>query len=214
MKTQILNNVVKYYEGAKDGHGLDHIKKVVENLSNLITIHEKRTGEKVNREVLLTAALYHDAGSKIDRKRHHIISAEIVRNEEYLRNIFTEEEIELIATMCEEHRSSGGPCSNIYSAMLNDADSLLDSIYNLVERTWTYNHNHKPNASEEEIYNVAYEHLKEKFGRNGYQQYRTEYARELLKELMEKVYYTLENEEEFKKVYNQVSIDKGMNIMI
>lgn len=208
MRSIILKNVVKYYEGCKDGHGLDHIQKVVENISNLMTIAE-REGYKFNKEVMYTAAMYHDAGSKIDRKRHHLISGEIVRNEEYLKEIFTAEEIEQIATMCEEHRSSGGPCSSLEAALLNDADSLLDSVYNLVERAWVFNHKQYEGESEEVIYQKLYSHLKEKYGVNGYQKYRTTYAAELTKDILEQVVYTMENEEEFRKVYNQVTIDKA-----
>lgn len=203
MRLEILQNGIKYYEGMDDGHGLEHIKQVMINMIKLIDIVEKGEDIKLNKELMLTAVLYHDSGNKIDRKEHHLIAGQTVRSEEYLKEIFTEEEIELIATMCEEHRSSKKEeCTSLMSAMLNDADSI-NTFENMVERAYKYHMKHDENKEYEFIFGRVYGHLKEKFGRNGYHRYRTQYTNELVN--IEERYRILENEKEFRKVFDKIA---------
>lgn len=205
MRLEILNNGIKYYINNKDGHGLNHIKEVIENLSILMSIAEKDLQIKFNKELMFTAALYHDSGRTVNKKYHHIESAKIVINEKYLRNIFTEDEIQLIAKMCEEHRSSVGECTSIESAILNDADSI-STLERIIERTIDYHLKYDVDKSYDSIYSEVRKHLIDKFGRNGYQKYKTKYANLLVN--IEERYEIIENEEEFKQVYDRVIKNK------
>lgn len=202
MKAIILQQGARFYTNNNDGHGLEHIQEVITNLNKLMEMVEKDLGIKLNKDLMYTAALYHDAGNVINRKTHHLESARIVKEEEYLKEIFTPEEIDLIALMCEEHRSSRKePCSNIFSAILNDADSITP-FERTIERTYEYNLKHSDDKSHEGIFREVYEHLIDKYGRNGYQKFRTKYAEELIN--MEERYQLLENEDLFRKLYDIV----------
>lgn len=202
MQLEILQNAMKYYEGMDDGHGPRHIQQVLENMTKLINIVEKRENIKLDKNLMYTAVLYHDTGNKINRKEHHLISGQIVRNEQYLRKYFTEEEIETIARMCEEHRSSRKEaCSGIREAMLNDADSI-NTFEDMVERSYKYHMKHDEDKSYEVILRRVHEHLKEKFGRGGYSSYRTQYTNEIIN--IEERYEILENEDKFREVFNKI----------
>lgn len=202
MKSIILINGARFYENNNDGHGLEHIQEVMANLTKLMIMAEKDLGIKLNKELMYTAALYHDTGSSIDRKTHHLESAKIVKSEEYLKEIFSEDEINMIALMCEEHRSSRKePCTNILSALLNDADSMT-TFDKMIERCYKYNLKHNEDKSYEAVFDEVYKHLVEKFGRNGYQQFRTKYANSLMN--VEERYEVLDNKELFKIKYNKI----------
>lgn len=202
MRSIILQKGLKYYENQTKDHGEEHIRKVMYNLSKLMIMAEKDLGVKFNKDLMFTAALYHDAGRTIDNELHHIYSAQIVRNEEYLREIFTEYEIETIATICAEHRSSNKKeCMDLMSALVNDADSM-NTIEEIIERVYLYQKNHIKNGDNEFIFEETYKHIEEKYGKNGYQKFRTKYAKELMNE--KEIERLITEKGNFYKLYNKI----------
>lgn len=180
MRQIILEKGLKYYEGQTKDHGEEHIRQVMTNLNKLITMAEEDLHVRINKELLLTAALYHDAGRTIDNELHHIHSATIVRNEEYLKELFSESEIETIAIICAEHRSSNKKeCMDLMSALLNDADSM-NTLDEIIERIYLYETKLNSDRDDEAIFEAVYDHLNKKYGKGGYQKFRTKYARELI----------------------------------
>jgi uncharacterized protein len=174
---------------------------VLENMTKILILAEDDLGIKFNRELMYTAVLYHDSGRTVNKKYHHIESSKIVRNEEYLKKYFTEDEINLISQMCIEHRSSVGECTTIESALLNDADSI-NTLERVIERTIQYHLKHDDDKSYNAIYTEVRKHLIDKFGKNGYQKYKTKYANEMVD--IEERYEIIENEDKFIKLYNTV----------
>lgn len=201
MKKIILEKGLEYYKNETKDHGEEHIRKVMTNLNKLMLMAEE-DGYRFNRELMLTAAIYHDAGRTVDDELHHIHSANIVRNEEYLKDIFTEYEIETIAIMCAEHRSSNKKeCMDLMSALLNDADSIND-IEEIIERTYLYQKKRFENGDDEFIFEETYKKIEEKYGENGYQKFRTKYARKLINE--KEIEQLISMKGEFHKLYNKV----------
>lgn len=202
MRQVILENGLKYYEGQTKDHGEEHIREVMGNLNKLILMAEKDLGIRLNRELMITAALYHDAGRSIDNEMHHIHSATIVRNEEYLKEIFDEYEIETIATMCAEHRSSNKKeCLDLMSALLNDADSM-NTLEVIIERIYLYENKLNKDRDEESTFEAVYKHLVDKYGKHGYQKFRTKYARELID--VEGMQKKISMKGEIRKMYSTI----------
>lgn len=129
------NIVIETIYNDSGAHGISHIKDV---LKSGVTIK----GDKLNLEEEL-AIIFHDCGNKINRKMHHILSAEIFR--EICDNLLDNLTIERIANAIQKHRASYG----------GDFDNNLEEL----------------KLSESNSVNHALEHIKNKYSREGYAKY-------------------------------------------
>lgn len=196
-----INTLVKKYNKFDGAHDEKHALMVIKNSLYLAAKLEKDENQKLNMDMVKTIAAMHDLGLAYDRETHHSKSGEIVRKDKELREYFSEEEIEIIAKACEEHRASyKGEYTSIYSKIVSDADRMND-IYTMIERTYKYNSKHHPDFNQKQIFDIAYGHLKEKFGSGGYARYNTKYAEDVLKGCID----IINNEEEFRKRYKEVT---------
>ena len=60
----------------------------------------------VSTAMVYTIAAYHDTGLCEGREQHHTASAQIIRNDRRLKELFTADEIEIMADAVEDHRAS------------------------------------------------------------------------------------------------------------
>ena len=164
LQNYIENNIFTEYEKNEKGHGIEHIKYVIERSFELV----KENNLDVNLDMVYTIAAYHDIGHYIDFKRHEIISAEIMMKDKNLSNFFTEDELVTIKEAIEDHRASAktDPRS-IYGKIVSSADRN-NKIEDCLIRTYTYGKKLNPEASDEELFLRAYDVLVNKFGENGY----------------------------------------------
>lgn len=185
------------FDGA---HDIQHVKEVTDNALKLADVLG------LDRRITKTAATYHDLGLRIDREYHHLHSGGIARNDIELRNHFTEEEIEIIVSACNEHRASyKGEYTSIYSYVISDADRT-NSVERMIERSYKYTRNKLSSMTEEEVYCNVLSHLRDKYGReSGYGKYRLKESKELFD--TESTWRLLEDETEFITVYNRVTRD-------
>ena len=78
------------------------------------------------------------------------------------------EEIEVMAQAAEDHRaSSDHPPRSIYGRIVAEADRFIEPE-TIVRRTVQYGLEHYPEYSREEHYARMFQHLHEKYGRDGY----------------------------------------------
>jgi uncharacterized protein len=113
-------------------------------------------------------AAYHDIGHHIDPKRHEIVSAEIMQKDKELNAFFSKDELKAIKEAIEDHRaSSDHEPRSIYGKIVSTADRN-NSVESCLERSYYYGKKLHPEYSDNELFNRAYEHLKLKFGENGY----------------------------------------------
>lgn len=118
--------------------------------------------------MVYTVAAYHDVGHHIDPKKHEIESAKIMQKDDNLKRFFSKEELKIIKEAIEDHRaSSDHEPRSIYGKIVSTADrnNLVESC---LFRSYTYGKKLHPEYSDNELFNRAYEHLKQKFGENGY----------------------------------------------
>ena len=164
LKEYIENNIFPEYNKNEIGHGINHIKYVIDRSMELV----KENNLNVNLDMVYVIASYHDIGHHIDSKKHEIISANIMSKDKNLEKFFTKEELIIIKEAIEDHRaSSNHDPRTIYGKIVSSADRN-NTIEDCLERTYTYGKKLNPNLTDEELYERAYNVLVNKFGINGY----------------------------------------------
>lgn len=164
LKEYIENNIFPEYNKNEKGHGIEHIKYVIDRSFELV----EQNNLDVNLDMVYTIASYHDIGHYIDSKTHEIISAEIMNKDINLKRFFSNEELITIKEAIEDHRaSSKKEPRSIYGKIVSSADRNI-SIQDCLSRTYTYGKNLNPLASDEELFERAYDALNRKFGKEGY----------------------------------------------
>ena len=122
----------------------------------------------VSTAMVYTIAAFHDTGLVEGREHHHTASARIIREDKRLKELFTAEEIEIMADAVEDHRaSSSKPPRTIYGKIVAEADRIIDST-TIMARTIQYGLANYPALTKEEHIERAVAHIKEKYGEGGY----------------------------------------------
>ena len=166
LKEYIENNIFPEYKKNDLGHNLEHIKYVIDRSFKFAS-----RVDNVNYDMVYTIAAYHDIGHHIDAKNHEKVSADILRKDKELKKYFNEEEIKIMAEAVEDHRASKSKEKlkprSVYGEIVSSADRNI-SIQDCLSRTYTYGKNLNPLASDEELFERAYDALNRKFGKEGY----------------------------------------------
>ena len=163
VKQHIDKEIVPLYRTFDDAHNVSHMKRVIEQ-SLLLA----RPISDVNPLLCFTIAAYHDVGLVKDRKTHHIHSAEYIRNDKFLTELFSPEEIILMAEAAEDHRASNASQPrSIYGAIVAEADRDLRPTV-VMRRTLQFGLKHYPEQSKVEHIRRAISHIEEKYGEQGY----------------------------------------------
>ena len=122
----------------------------------------------VSPAMVYTIAAFHDTGLVEGREHHHTASVRIIREDKRLKELFTAEEIEIMADAVEDHRASNSnPPRTIYGKIVAEADRIIDPA-TIMRRTIQYGLSHYPELSEEGHIERAVAHIKEKYGKGGY----------------------------------------------
>ena len=164
LKEYIENNIFPEYSKNESGHGLGHIKYVIDRSFELV----KENKLDVNLDIVYTVAAYHDIGHHIDSKTHEKISADIMSKDKNLSKFFNKEELKIIKEAIEDHRaSSKDEPRTIYGKIVSSADRN-NTIEDCLRRTYTYGLKLNPDATDEELFLRAHDVLSKKFGEGGY----------------------------------------------
>lgn len=164
LKKYIESDILPIYEKNEKAHGLKHIKYVIRRSFEIV----KQNELKIDSNMVYTIAAYHDIGHHIDSKNHEKVSAEWLLKDEKLKEFFSNEQIETMKEAVEDHRASlGYEPRNIYGKIVSSADRNT-TVEQCFERTYFYGKRKDPSATDEELYERAYDVLCKKFGENGY----------------------------------------------
>ncbi|WP_195263369.1 HD domain-containing protein [Clostridium sp. 1001275B_160808_H3] len=197
----LTENILENYKAFDKGHGVNHIATVVDSSIKLSKYFP------VNKNMVLTIAIYHDLGMTIDRKTHQIHSRDMLINDVNLRNWFNKEELTLMSEACEDHRASNDyEPRSIYGYIVSDADRTTD-IYNMIERCYNFSKKNYSDLNEEETYKRVYSHLVEKYGEGGYAKFYLEESKEVIMKPYIEAQEILKKEEDFKDYYNKIVLD-------
>ena len=163
LKKYIEENIFPEYQKNEKAHNIEHIKYVIDR-----SFKFAETVDNINYDIVYTVAAFHDIGHHIDPKKHEIISAEIMMKDENLKRFFSEGERNIIKEAIEDHRaSSNHEPRSIYGKIVSTADRN-NTVEACLMRSYTYGKTLEPDYSDEQLFERAYEHLKLKFGENGY----------------------------------------------
>lgn len=158
----IETEIIPRYELFDKAYNLSHVRTVIEESLSLATKYN------VNESMAYTTAAYHDTGLCRDRATHHLISGTILKQDETLRQWFSEEEIDTMKEAVEDHRASADhEPRSIYGKIVAEADRVIDPVVTL-RRTVQYGLKQKPEAGEEWHYQRFHQHLMEKYAPGGY----------------------------------------------
>lgn len=167
LKKYIEEKVFPEYNKNESGHGINHIKDVIKRSFDLV----KENDLDVNIDMVYVVAAYHDIGHHIDSKTHEIISADIMSKDENLKEFFNEDELKVIKEAIEDHRASAkDDPRSIYGRIVSSADRN-NKVEDCLRRTYTYGKKLNPEATDEELFQRAYDVLQNKFGEDGYAKY-------------------------------------------
>ena len=160
LKKYIEENIFPEYAKNDLGHNIKHIQYVIDRSFKFAD-----TVPNVNYDIVYT---YHDIGHHIDSKRHEIVSGEIMSKDENLKRFFSADELKIIREAIEDHRASADhEPRSIYGKIVSTADRN-NTVEACLKRSYTYGRKLNPEATDDELFDRAYEHLKIKFGENGY----------------------------------------------
>ena len=158
----IESEILPRYEAFDKAHDRRHALMVMSNSLRLAQHYY------VDIAMVYTIAAYHDLGLSEGRATHHTASARIVREDERLRQFFTQEQIETIADAVEDHRASNTrEPRTIYGKIIAEADRIIDAD-TIMTRTVQYGLSHYPTLTKEEHIERAVTHIHEKYGHGGY----------------------------------------------
>ncbi len=160
----IENEIIPRYTAFDMAHRTDHVMTVIDQSLQLAEFYD------VDKDMVYTAAAYHDVGLIKGREIHHIESAKFIRADRRLREWFTFEQIEIIADAAEDHRASNKhEPRTIYGRIIAEADRIIDGD-TIIRRTIQYGLSHYPELDREGHFARFMEHMKEKYDDGGYLQ--------------------------------------------
>lgn len=163
LKEYIENYIFPEYSKNDNGHGIEHIKYVVDRC-----LRFAEQFDDIDLNVLYTVAAFHDIAHHIDKNNHEVLSAQIFYENIDMQQFFTDEQRIIIKEAIEDHRASAENAPrNDYGKILSSADRSTD-INDFLKRTHAYTLKHQPNCTIDEMLERAYDHTMQKYGVNGY----------------------------------------------
>ena len=158
----VEREILPRYDHFDPAHRRDHALMVIQQSMEIASHLD------VDINMVYAIAAYHDTGLCAGRERHHIVSAEIIRADQQLRQWFTEEQIAVMADAAEDHRASAAhEPRTLYGRIVAEADRFIEPN-TIIRRTVQYGLEHYPELNREQHFQRTLTHLHEKYGRNGY----------------------------------------------
>lgn len=162
LQNYIETSILPLYDDFDAAHQQNHVDMVIEQSMAIASDLD------VDMNMVYAIAAYHDTGLTTDRKTHHLVSGKIVREDMWLRDWFSENQIETVAQACEDHRaSSAHEPRSIYGKIVAEADLFIDPD-TIILRTVQYGLANYPELDKEGHWQRTLDHLHEKYAEGGY----------------------------------------------
>lgn len=180
LRDQIVYEFSKAWEVNDAAHRIEHFTEVEECANHI----NDKLGLKFPKKLILLVAFFHDMFAW-SRYNHHQLSAEWVLTTDLpMIRVLTQEEREMVAAGCREHRASGTePFTCDFAELMCSADRGFPTtdVEKILERAILYRLD--KGYSPEDARAGAIEHVKEKFGSKGYARYPRFYEQAFASEL-------------------------------
>ncbi len=166
----VINHTSNIYNSfTDDSHGISHIGNVI-GKALCILIDNPTNNLPLDASKVFIAGLWHDLFTFEDRKEHHILASKDVLKYQNELNL-NHNDLKDISMMIYRHRASSKEPNDIPETHLEKILSDADRSYDLTEfitRSASYHRVNSPTSTEFELANNVLEHLKDKYGSNGY----------------------------------------------
>ncbi len=162
LKEYVEREIIPRYDNFDKAHQRNHVIEVIRQSMQLAQLYD------VNVNMVYAIAAFHDTGLCRGREYHHIESAAILRDDKMIDELFSADEINIMAEAIEDHRASGSSAPRtLYGRIVAEADRVIDSNV-ILRRTVQYGLSNYPALSREEHFMRVCEHLHEKYAEGGY----------------------------------------------
>lgn len=162
LKEYVEQEIIPRYDNFDKAHRRNHVNEVIVQSMQLAQLYD------VNVNMVYAIAAFHDTGLCKGREYHHIESAAILRDDKMINELFSADEINIMAEAVEDHRASGASAPRtLYGRIVAEADRVIDGNV-ILRRTVQYGLSNYPTLSREEHFARACEHLHEKYAEGGY----------------------------------------------
>ena len=194
LKKCIEENIFPQYENNNiGGHGIDHIKYVIERSFEII----KEFNLDVDKNMAYVTAAYHDLGYKRNPEKHEEVSSEMFKEDQNMNKFFNEEQINTIADAIADHRaSSKHEARNIFGKIVSSADRNISVNTTLKRSILFYKTKYKnEDIKDMDIIENSYKKLSSKYGKGGYA--KMYYPDNKYNEFIKSMEELIENKDEF-----------------
>ena len=158
----VENSIIPQYSAFDSAHQESHVRAVIEESLRLAQFYD------VDNDMVYAIAAYHDLGLCESRERHHIVSGEMLKQDEKLKQWFDESQLQTMSDAVEDHRASNKyEPRTIYGKIVAEADRQIDSAVTL-RRTIQYGLKNYPDLDKEGQYARAIDHIGKKYAEGGY----------------------------------------------
>ena len=194
LKEYIENNIMPTYNLNDKGHNKEHIDFVLKRAFEICNNYD------IDYNILYTCVSFHDIACYIDRERHEILSAEIAYNDEFLKEYFSKEELEIIKESIEDHRASSKNIPrNLYGKILSSADRKV-SVKNYLVSSLFFGQPDINKIDMEKAIEQSYTHAIKKFGKEGYATTKFYVEDDRYKKFLNNLQSLINNKEEYFKI--------------
>ena len=161
----IEGEILPFYDEHIKCHGSDHVRYVIRRS---LDFAEQITDQQINRDMVYTIAAFHDIGIVVDRATHEMEGAKMLRSDKTIKQIFTPEQINIMAEAIEDHRaSSNHEPRSIYGRIVSSADRYI-GVDAALRSVYKFRIKYSPSATLDEIIDESITHIFDKFGDGGY----------------------------------------------
>lgn len=196
LKDYIQTTIIPQYKGFDHAHQPDHVYQVIDNSLEIAE------GYDVDFDMVYTVAAYHDLGLKYGRDGHEEASANMVLEDEVLKQYFDAHQLQIISEACCDHRASlPYEPRSIYGKIISEADRDIN-FNRLLTRAINYSLDHYSDFKPVETYQQVYDHMKEKYGPSGRVKLWLAYPPNIIN--LDKVHAILADEDQFKEAFQQL----------
>ena len=175
-----------YYDDGDKAHQIDHADSVCDLALEI--------NQEYDEKLVILASYLHDMYNAVNRPTHDALGFEyVLRGEDkFLRELSKEEIFQLAYAVLEHRGSFKGRFYSTLSAIISSADRGLPDLDFIVIRSMKFN---DENAQD------VFEHVHDKYGKNGYANYPDMYKRMFGKEL-----------EAFMKLADELTVERVWEI--
>ena len=204
LKKYISDKILLQYDLNDIGHNKNHIEYVLKRALEISKDYS------VDYNILYTCVCFHDIACYINREQHEILSADIAYKDEFLNNLFSNDEIIIIKEAIEDHRASSNNIPrNIYGTILSSADRNI-SIKDFLISSLFYKAIDINSLDINKAIGNSYNHAIDKFGKNGYAVNKFYVYDKKYKQFLNDLQYLIDNRDEFVKL-SQTVFDEVKN---